>query len=145
MHAMGKWRPPRALHPRIEQLLRVSPETGILLVPRHLGMWYPRLEAWPCSERHEEVTMRYRCPCHKAKWRRVLQAVDRPWTRHGGETLRIISRVPRSHTCIPAEGEGTHDCVAVPAEHVHVPAVMQPVEFRHHSWATIVQFFATDT
>ena len=38
----------------------------------------------------------------------------------GGMTLLIISGVPRSRTCIPEEGEGTHDWAAVPADHVHV-------------------------
>ena len=142
IHAPSKWRPPRALHPRMEQLLHESPETGILLVPLHLGMWHPHLEACPRCERHEEVTTRYRCPCHRAKWRRVLQAVSLPWRLHGGMTLRIISGVPRSRTCIAEEGEGTHDWAAVPADHVHVPAALQAMEFRQ--WASIVQFFATD-
>ena len=31
----------------------------------------------------------------------------------------------------------------MPADHVHVPAAMQEVEFR--KWATIVQSFTTDT
>ena len=35
---------------------------------------------------------------------------------------------------------GTHDCGL--ADHVHVPAALQAVEFRQ--WAAIVQFFATD-
>ena len=47
IHAPSKWSPPRALHPRMQQLLRESPETGIVLVPLHLGMWHPRLEACP--------------------------------------------------------------------------------------------------
>ena len=102
----------------------------------------PRLEACPCCERHEEVTTRYKCPCHKPKWRRALHAVDPPWRLHRGTSLRIISGVPRSRTCIAAEGEGTHDWVAVPADHVHGPAAMQEVEFRQ--WATIVQLFVTD-
>ena len=101
-----------------------------------------RLEACPRCERHEEVTTRYRCPCHKAKWRRALQAVSPPWGLHAGTTLHIISGVPRSHTCIAEEGEGTHDWAAVPADHVHVLAALQASEFRQ--WAAIVQFFATD-
>ena len=84
IHVPSKWRPPRALHPRMEQLLRESPETGIRLVPLHLGMWHPRLEARPRCKRHEEVTTRYRCPCHKPKWRRALHTVDPPWRLHGG-------------------------------------------------------------
>ena len=130
IHAPSKWRPLRALHPRMEQLLRESPETGILLVPLHLGMWHPRLEACPRCERHEEVTMRQRCPCHRAKWRRALQAVSLPWRLHGGTALRIISGVPWSHMCIAEEGEGTHDWAAVPVDHVHVLAALQAVEFR---------------
>ena len=47
--------------------------------------------------------------------------------------LRIVNRLPRSCTCIVAEGEGTHAWAAVPADHVHVPATMQVVEFRQ--WA----------
>ena len=69
--------------------------------------------------------------------------MDPPWRLHGGASLHIISGVPRSRTCIAAEGEGTHDWAVVPADHVHVPAAMQEVEFRQ--WATIVQFFVTDT
>ena len=136
IHEPSKWRPPRALHPRMGQLLRESPETGIFLVPLYLGMWHPRLQACPRCEWHEEVTTRYKCPCRRPKWRRAPHAVDPPWRLHGGASLRIISVVPRSHTCIAAEGEGTHDCAAVPADHVHMPAAMQEVEFRH--WATIV-------
>ena len=102
-------RPPRALHPQMEQLPRESPETGIVLVPLHLGMWYLRLEACPRCERHEEVTTRYRCPCHRANWRRALQVVSPPWRLHGGMTLCIISGVPRSRTCVAEEGEGTHN------------------------------------
>ena len=142
IHAPGKWRPPRALHPRMEQLLRESPKTGIVLVLLHLGMWHPRLEECPRCERHEEVTARYRCPCHWAKWRRALQTVSLPWRMRGGLTLRIISGFPRSRTCIAEEGEGTHDWGAVPTNHMHVPAALQVVEFRQ--WATIVRFFAHD-
>ena len=98
--------------------------------PTGVGMWHPRLEACPRSERHEEVTTRHRCPCHRAKWWRALQALSLPWRLHGGMTLRIISRVPKSRTCIPEEGEGTHDWAAIPADHVHVPAALQAVEFR---------------
>ena len=121
IHAPGQWRPPRAPHPRMEQLLRESPETGIVLVPLHLGMWH---EACPRCERHEEVTTQYRCPCHRAKWRRALQAVSPPWRLHGKMTLRIISGVPRSRTCIAEEGEGMHEWAAVPADHVQVPAAL---------------------
>ena len=142
IHAPSKLRPPRALHPRMEQLLRESPETGIVLVPLHLGMCHPRLEACPRCERHEEVTTRYRCPCHRAKWRRALHAVSPPWRLHGGLALRIISGVPRLRTCIAEEGEGTHDWAAVSADHVHVLAALQVVEFRQ--WASIVRFFAHD-
>ena len=62
IHTPSKWRLPWALHPRMEQLLRESLETGILLVPLHLGMWHPRLEACPRCERHKEVTNEV---CHK--------------------------------------------------------------------------------
>ena len=130
IHAPSKWRTPRALHPRMEQLLRESPETGIVLVPLHLGMWYPRLKACPRCERHGEVATWYRCPCHTAKGRRALQGVSPPWRLHGGLTLRIMSGVPRSCTCIAEEGEGTHDWATVPPHHVHVPAALQVVEFR---------------
>ena len=94
IHAPSKWRPPRALHPWMEQLLRESPEMGIVLVPLHLGMWHPRLKACLRCERHEEVTTRYRCPCHRAKWRRALQVVSPPWRLHGGLTLCISTGGP---------------------------------------------------
>ena len=58
-----------------------------------------------------------------------------------GLTLRVICGVPRSHKCIAEEGEGTHDCAAVAADHVQVPAALQALDFRQ--WAAIVQFFAT--
>ena len=130
IHAPSKRSPRWALHPRMEQLLREFPETGIVLVPLHLGMWHPRLEACPRCERHEEVMTRYRCPSHRAKWRRALHAVSPPWRLHGGMNLRIISGVPRSHTCIAGEGEGTQDLATVPTDHVHVPAALRMVEFR---------------
>ena len=130
IQAPSKWRPPQALRPRMEQLLRESPKRGIVLMPLHLGMWHPRLEACLQCERHEEVTTRYRCPCQRAKWRRVLQAVSPPLKLHGGMTVRIISGVPRSRTCIAEEGDGTHDWAAVLANHVHVLAALQTVEFR---------------
>ena len=82
------------------------------------------MEAYPCFELHEEVTTRYRCLCHRPKWRRALHALDPPWRLNGGTSLRIISGVTRSRTCIAVEGEGTHDWAVVPADHVHVPAAM---------------------
>ena len=38
IHEPSKWRPPRARHPRMEQLLWESLETGVLLVPLHLHL-----------------------------------------------------------------------------------------------------------
>ena len=38
IHAPQKWRPPLAIHPRMVQLLRGNPETGMALVPLHLGV-----------------------------------------------------------------------------------------------------------
>ena len=95
-------------HPKVEQLLRELPKTGILLVLAHLEMWHPRLEARPQCERHEEVTTRYKCPCRRAKWQSAPRAVDVPWSLQKRASLRIISGVPQSHTCIAAQGEGTY-------------------------------------
>ena len=115
IYAPSKWRPPQALHARMEQLLRESPETGIPMVPLHLGMWHPRLEACPRSERHEEVTTWYRCPCHKAKWRRDLQAVDPPWrlfvwggggSSMGPRVTHMPSRGRRGHTRLGGSSSG---------------------------------------
>ena len=114
----------------------------MLLVQLHLGMWHPRLEACPRCERHEEGTTRYKCPCHTriAEGRRGSVSAMQP---PRGMSLRIINGVPRPHTCIAAEGEGTPDWAAVPADHVHVQVAMHKVPFRQ--WATIVHFFATNT
>ena len=68
INAPSNRRPPWAHHPRMEQLLGDSSETGILLVPLHVGMRHPRLEPCPSCERQEEVTTRYKCPCHRSKW-----------------------------------------------------------------------------
>ena len=126
----------------MEQFLREYPETEILLVLLNLGTWCPHLQACPRFERHEELTTRYRYLCHRAKWRRALQAVSLPWRLHGGMTRHTISGVPRSRTCIAEEGEGMHDYATVLADHVHVLVALQAVEFRQ--WAAIVHFFACD-
>ena len=51
----------------------------------------------------------------------------------------MLSGVPRSRTCIAAEGEGTHDWAAVPHDPVYVPPALQGVAFR--KWARIVRAF----
>ena len=66
-----------------DPLLCENPETGMALVPLHLGVWHPTLEACPRCDRHEEVTTRFRCPCHKRRWRKALRTVDPPWRLHG--------------------------------------------------------------
>ena len=109
IHEPAKWRPPRHIHPRMRRLLQEEREVGVTLVPLHLGMWHPLLTACPRCEHHEEVTTRYRCPCQRPQWRRALATVKPAWWLHGGAALRILSGVPRSKTCIAAEGEGTHD------------------------------------
>ena len=38
IHDPEKWRPPRALHPCMEQLLPEEPKVGLDLVPLHLGI-----------------------------------------------------------------------------------------------------------
>ena len=139
IHEPDRWRPLRSIHPRMRQLLQEEPEVGITLVPLHLGMWHPLLKACPRCEHHEEVTTRYRCPCQRSRWKRALAQVVPPWRLHGGATLRVLSGVPRSRTCIAAEGEGTHDWAAVPHDHVYVPPALQGVEFR--KWAHIVRAF----
>ena len=140
----SKWRPPRALHPRMEQLLRESPEWGYCWCRYTWGRG-------TCAWRHAPAVKGTRKLQPGADARAIEPSGGGPstqWIRHGdcrggGALLRIISGVPQSHICIAAEGEGMHDWVAVPVDHVHVPATMQEVEFRH--WATIVRFFVTDT
>ena len=139
IHEPDRWRPPRSIHPRMKQLLQEEPEVGVTLVPLHLGMWHPLLKACPRCEHHEEVATRYRCPCQRSRWKRALAQVEPPWRLHGGATLRVLSGVPRSKTCIAAAGEGTHDWAAVPHDHVFVPPAVQGVEFR--KWARIVRAF----
>ena len=45
-------------------------------------------------------------------------------------TLRIISGVTRSNTCMAEKGEGGQDWAAFLADNVHVLAALQVVEFR---------------
>ena len=72
IHEPDRWRPPRSIHPRMKQLLQEEPEVGVTLVPLHLGMWHPLLKACPRCEHHEQVTIRYRCPCQRSRWKRAL-------------------------------------------------------------------------
>ena len=58
IHEPSKWRPAGALNPRMQHVLWEYPRTEVLLVPLHLGMWHPHLEAYPRCERHEELTTR---------------------------------------------------------------------------------------
>ena len=143
IHEPQKWRPPPNLHPRMEQLLRESPETGIQLLPMHLGMWHPILKVCPHCEDHKEVTTRLGACATSPDGARPLHAVEPLWRLHRGASLRIISGVLRLRSCIAAEGKGTHNWAAVPRDQVHPLAAMQVIEFRH--WATIVRSFVADT
>ena len=89
------------------------------------------------EQRGSDVVERERCPCQRPQWRRAASEVAAPWRLHGEASLRTISGVPRSTTCIAAEGEGTHDWAAAPGEHEIPPPAMQILE----QWAGLVRSF----
>ena len=91
IHAPEKWRPLRAIHPCMEQLLQEELEVQLILVPLHLGMWHPLLTA---------------CP---GRWKRAMDKATIWWRPHGGASMRVFSGVPQSHTCIAVDGEGPPD------------------------------------
>ena len=57
-----------------------------------------------------------------------------PWRLH---SMRVLSGVPRSQTCITAEGEGTHDWAAVLRDAESESAAIVRMGLRQ--WAEIVK------
>ena len=95
----------------------------ILLVPLHLGM-APASGGMPPLRTAQGSNDAVQMPVPQAQVEEGPPRSGPAMEATRGALLHIINGVPRSHTCIAVEGEGTHDYAAIPADHVHVLAAM---------------------
>ena len=100
IHQPGYWRPPRPLHPWFEEQLAAYPEDALVLAPLHLGEWNPPLRVCGRCQHKEEATSRFRCACHRDRWREAALAATGHWRVLDGEALLVVSNVPGSRTCL---------------------------------------------